>query len=318
MSPQPVVKIGTRASKLALAQSRMMQLRIATALGAPDRADEVAPLVQITTTGDRIQDRRLLEVGGKALFTKEIEEALLDGRVDLAVHSMKDVPAEMPPGLAIAAIPEREDPRDAFISEAFETLEALPQGARLGTASLRRAAQCLALRPDLQIIMLRGNVDTRLAKLARGEADAILLAASGLNRLGLGSVVRSFLDPVLAPPAPGQGALAIQTRVEDLGAPWLDAVRDPDTAIAVAAERGALAALEGSCRTAIGAHARLRDRHLTLIVEALTPDGSARFRQEGGIMLPEEDAEAAARALGVELGDAVRLAGGAAIILPEQ
>ncbi|MDB5472254.1 MAG: porphobilinogen deaminase [Caulobacter sp.] len=317
MSPQPVVRIGTRASKLALAQSRMMQLRIATALGAPDRADEVAPLVQITTTGDRIQDRRLLEVGGKALFTKEIEEALLDGRIDAAVHSMKDVPAEMPPGLAIAAIPEREDPRDAFVSEQWDTLESLPQGARLGTASLRRAAQCLAARPDLEIVMLRGNVDTRLAKLARGEADAILLAASGLNRLGLGGVVKSFLDPVANPPAPGQGALAIQTRVEDIGADWLAAVRDADTVIAVAAERGALAALEGSCRTAIGTHALLKDRHLTLIVEALTPDGSRRFRREGGIMLPEDGAEAAARALGQELGDAVRLEGGDAIVLHE-
>lgn len=315
MSPQPVVRIGTRASKLALAQSRMMQLRIATALGAPDRADEVAPLVQITTTGDRIQDRRLLEVGGKALFTKEIEEALLDGRIDAAVHSMKDVPAEMPPGLAIAAIPEREDVRDAFISERYETLADLPQGARLGTASLRRAAQCLAARPDLEIIMLRGNVDTRLAKLARGEADAILLAASGLNRLGLGGVVKSFLDPVANPPAPGQGALAIQTREADIGADWLAAVRDEATVIAVAAERGALAALEGSCRTAIGAHALLDGRHLTLIVEALTPDGTARFRQEGGVMLPEDGAEAAARTLGQELGDAVRLAGGDAIIL---
>jgi hydroxymethylbilane synthase len=317
MSPQPVVRIGTRASKLALAQSRMMQLRIATALGAPDRADEVAPLVQITTTGDRIQDRRLLEVGGKALFTKEIEEALLDGRIDLAVHSMKDVPAEMPPGLVIAAIPEREDPRDAFVSERWETLEDLPQGARLGTASLRRAAQCLALRPDLNIVLLRGNVDTRLAKLAHGEADAILLAASGLNRLGLGGVVKSFLDPVAAPPAPGQGALAIQTRAADAGADWLAAVHDEATWLTVAAERGALAALEGSCRTAIGAHALLDGRHLTLIVEALTPDGSARFRREGGVMLPEDGVEAAARALGVELGDAVRLEGGEAIILPQ-
>ncbi|MDO9336889.1 MAG: hydroxymethylbilane synthase [Caulobacter sp.] len=317
MSPQPVVRIGTRASKLALAQSRMMQLRIATALGAPDRTDEVAPLVRITTTGDRIQDRRLLEVGGKALFTKEIEEALLDGRIDAAVHSMKDVPAEMPPGLAIAAIPEREDPRDAFISDQWETLEDLPRGARLGTASLRRAAQCLAARPDLEIVMLRGNVDTRLAKLARGEADAILLAASGLNRLGLGSVVKSFLDPVVNPPAPGQGALAIQTRIEDIHADWLTAVCDLDTVITVAAERGALAALEGSCRTAIGAHALLKDRHLTLIVEALTPDGQQRFRREGGVMLPDEGAEAAARALGAELGDAVRLEGGDAIVLHE-
>jgi hydroxymethylbilane synthase len=187
----------------------------------------------------------LLEVGGKALFTKEIEEALLDGRIDLAIHSLKDVPAEMPPGLGLAAIPEREDPRDAFVSEHWPTLDSLPRGARLGTASLRRAAQCLAVRPDLEIIMLRGNVDTRLAKLAAGEADAILLAASGLNRLGLGGVVKSFLDPVMAPPAPGQGALAIQTRTGDMHAPWLDAVRDPATASAVSA---AAAACRASAR----------------------------------------------------------------------
>ncbi len=317
MSLQPVVRIGTRASKLALAQSGMMQRRIAAALGAPDQPEIVAPLIHITTTGDRIQDRRLLEVGGKALFTKEIEEALLDGRIDLAIHSLKDVPAEMPPGLSLAAIPEREDPRDAFVSEHWETLESLPQGARLGTASLRRAAQCLAIRPDLEIIMLRGNVDTRLAKLAQGEADAILLAASGLNRLGLGGVVKSFFDPVAAPPAPGQGALAIQTRTEDMHAPWLDAVRDPATAIAVSAERGALMALEGSCRTAIGAHARLDGLTLSLIVEALTPTGSARFRREGAVTLSGLDDHDRARALGVELGDQVRLDGGDLILLPE-
>ncbi|HYE46281.1 MAG TPA: hydroxymethylbilane synthase [Caulobacter sp.] len=315
MSPQPLVRIGTRASKLALAQSGMMQRRIAAALGAFDRADEVAPLVRITTTGDRIQDRRLLEIGGKALFTKEIEEALLDGRIDAAVHSMKDVPAVMPPGLVIAAIPEREDPRDAFISERWETISDLPQGARLGTASLRRAAQCLAMRPDLDIVMLRGNVDTRLAKLAAGEADAILLAASGLNRLGLGEVVRSFLDPMAAPPAPGQGALAIQTREEDADAAWLSAVRHPATAIAVAAERGALAALEGSCRTAVGAHAVIDGGILRLTVEALTPDGSARFRREAAITLPAEGAEDAARALGAEVGEAVRRDGGDRIVL---
>ena len=316
MSPQPVVRIGTRASKLALAQSRMMQLRIATALGAPDRADEVAPLVQITTTGDRIQDRRLLEIGGKALFTKEIEEALLEGRVDLAVHSMKDVPAEMPPGLAIAAIPAREDPRDAFVSTHYASLADLPQGATLGTASLRRQAQALHVRPDLNIFMLRGNVDTRLAKLAAGDADAILLAASGLNRLGLGHVPRGFLDPIEAPPAPGQGALAIQTRVEDVNAPWAVAMRCETTTLTVAAERGALVALEGSCRTAVGAHARLDGRRLTLIVEALTPDGARRYRREDSFDLGA-DAETDARDLGLRLGDAIRIEGGADIVLKD-
>jgi hydroxymethylbilane synthase len=294
----------------------MMRDRIAAAIGAGDRAEEAAPLVVITTTGDRIQDRRLLEIGGKALFTKEIEEALLDGRIDAAIHSMKDVPAENPPGLVIAAIPEREDPRDAFVSTHYASLAELPQGAKLGTASLRRQAQALHLRPDLEIFMLRGNVDTRLAKLAAGDADAILLAASGLNRLGLGHVPRGFLDPVAAPPAPGQGALAIQTRAGDAHAPWVAAMRCEATTIAVAAERGALVALEGSCRTAVGAHARLEGRRLTLIVEALTPDGARRYRREDTVDLGD-DTEADARDLGLRLGEAIRIEGGADILLKD-
>ena len=316
MSSQPPIRIGTRGSKLALAQSGMMQRRIATALGAADRAEEAVPLVVITTTGDRIQDRRLLEIGGKALFTKEIEEALLDGRIDAAIHSMKDVPADMPAGLAIAAIPEREDPRDAFVSTRYASLMSLPQGAKLGTASLRRQAQALHVRPDLEIVMLRGNVDTRLERLEAGVADAILLAASGLNRLGLGHVPKGFLDPVEAPPAPGQGALAIQTRVEDVNAPWVTALRCEATTLAVAAERGALTALEGSCRTAVGAHARLEGRRLTLIVEALTPDGARRYRREGAVDLGA-DGEGDARALGLRLGDAVRIEGGPDIVLKD-
>jgi len=312
---QPPIRIGTRGSKLALAQSGMMRALIAAALGAPpEGAEAVAPLVVITTTGDRIQDRRLLEIGGKALFTKEIEEALLDGRIDVAIHSMKDVPAEQPAGLVIAAIPEREDPRDAFVSKAWGSLDELPTGARLGTASLRRQAQALHRRPDLEVVMLRGNVDTRLAKLDQGEADAILLAASGLNRLGLGHVPRGFLDPVEAPPAPGQGALAIQTRAGDAHAPWLAALRHEPTALTVAAERGALVALEGSCRTAVGAHARLDGRRLSLVVEALTPDGSVRFRREATIEL-SADAEADALELGLRLGHEVRDEGGEALIL---
>jgi hydroxymethylbilane synthase len=294
-----------------------MQRRIAAALGAgPEDADKVAPLVIITTTGDRVQDRRLLEIGGKALFTKEIEEALLEGRIDCAVHSMKDVPADCPEGLTIAAIPEREDPRDAFLSHAVERLEDLPQGARLGTASLRRQAQSLHKRPDLDIQLLRGNVDTRIRKLADGEADAILLALAGLKRLGLEGHARSVLDPYESPPAPGQGALAIETRVKDQDAPWLEAVRDPATTLAVAAERGALRALEGSCRTPIGAHAWLAGGQLQLIVEALTPDGSTRFRREASAELsalasPNE----AARDLGTSLGTAIRDEAGEAIVL---
>ncbi len=316
MRSQPPIRIGTRGSKLALAQSGMMQRRIAAALGSPDSPEEAAPLVVITTTGDRIQDRRLLEIGGKALFTKEIEEALLDGRIDAAVHSMKDVPAEMPEGLVIAAIPGREDPRDAFVSTRYASLADLPMGARLGTASLRRQAQALHVRPDLDVVMLRGNVDTRLRKLEEGEADAILLAASGLNRLGLGQAPRGFLDPVEAPPAPGQGALAIQTRLEDRDAPWVVALRCEATTLAVAAERGALSALEGSCRTAMGAFARLEGRRLSLVVEALTPDGARRFRREGQVELGPAG-EADARDLGLRLGDEIRREGGDLLVLKD-
>jgi hydroxymethylbilane synthase len=278
LAKQPPIRIGTRASQLARTQSGLMQARIAAAIGGPP--DEVAPLVLITTTGDRIQDRRLLEAGGKGLFVKELEEALLDGRIDAAVHSMKDVPAALPDGLMIGAVPEREDPRDALICREASGLDALPQGATIGTASLRRQAQLLHARPDLKIEMLRGNVDTRLRKLDEGQFDAIVLAMAGLNRLGLSDRVTQALDPVAAPPAPGQGALAIEVRQEDADAPWLQAVHHAATARAVAAERSALEALEGSCRTAIGAHAREEGGQIVLTVEALTPDGKQRFRRE--------------------------------------
>ena len=316
--PEAQVRIGARGSRLSLAQAGHIQRLIAAALGAdPEDAAAVAraaPLIAITTTGDRVQDRRLLEIGGKGLFTKEIEEALLEGRIDCAVHSLKDVPAQLPPGLCIAAIPEREDPRDAFLSRGPETLEALPQGAVLGTASLRRQAQSLHRRPDLDVQMLRGNIDTRLARLEAGGADAIMLAYAGLRRLGLSHLPKSLIDPVECPPAPGQGALAIETRVGDCDLPWVQALRHGPTAVAVAAERGAMLALEGSCKTAIGAHARFAGAHLKLTVEALSSDGRARFRREGEADLNElADPEASARALGYSLGMAVRDEAGDAI-----
>ena len=286
-----------------------MQAAITRALGgSPDEADEIAPLVFITTSGDRIQDRRLLEIGGKALFTKEIEAALIAGEVDCAVHSLKDVPAERQPGLALAAFPEREDPRDAFIALKFETFEDLPQGARLGTASLRRAAQALHRRPDLEIVMLRGNVQTRLAKLEAGECDATLLALSGLKRLGLEGRANQLFDPVACPPAPGQGCLAVETRNEDAEASWARALRHAETTRAVAAERGALEALEGSCKTAIGAYCRLEGGALVLTVEALTPDGSQRWRRDDRVVA--DAGEEAARVLGLELGHAIRMEAG--------
>jgi hydroxymethylbilane synthase len=306
----PLLRIGTRRSRLALAQSGMMQRAIGRALGvADDQIETLVPLVEIITTGDRIQDRRLLEVGGKALFTKEIEEALLDGRVDVAVHSMKDVPAEQPEGLAIAAVPEREDARDGFISEHFASFADLPHGARLGTASLRRQAQALALRPDLQIEMLRGNVDTRLKRLKDGDFDAILLACSGLNRLGFSEVIRERLSLDDFLPAPGQGALAIQTREDD--ADWTRALNHDLTALAVAAERGAMTALEGSCRTAIGAYALIENGTLRLTTEMLSPDGSARWRRVGEISgVSSSTALDHARALGLRLGGEVQAEAG--------
>lgn len=310
---QPPVRIGARASLLSRTQSGHVQAAVAVALGAPGRGEEAAPLVYITTTGDRVQDRRLIEAGGKQLFTKEIEEALLDGRVDLAVHSMKDVPAEQPEGLAIAAIPLREDARDALVSRKWSSLDALPQGARIGTASMRRQAQLLARRPDLRIVMLRGNVDTRLKKLDEGECDAIVLAAAGLNRLGMAAAITELLDPVAAPTAPGQGALAIQCRASDLGAPWLSALHHAPTALCVAAERGALEALEGSCRTAIGAHARFDGDLLKLSVEALNTDGSSRWRRDAE--RPATIGLAEAQALGAALGRDIRDDAGDALIV---
>ena len=201
------VRIGTRGSKLALTQAGTVQRAIAAALGAdPADAERVAPLVVISTTGDRVQDKKLTELGGKSMFTKEIEEALQAGRIDCAVHSMKDVPIARQAGLVLAAVPEREDPRDAFLSPRFASLAALPQGARLGTASIRRAAQALHRRPDLQIVMVRGNVDSRLRKLEAGDADATILAHAGLNRLGLAGVIRRPRPARLAAGAGAGGA----------------------------------------------------------------------------------------------------------------
>lgn len=308
----PLVRIGTRRSKLALTQSGMMQRAIGRALGVADADLQTAvPLVEIVTTGDRVQDRRLLEIGGKALFTKEIEEALLDGRVDVAVHSMKDVPADQPDGLCIAAIPEREDPRDAFISHTAAKFDELPMGAVLGTASLRRQAQALALRPDLKIEMLRGNVDTRLRRLNEGEFDAILLAVSGLNRLGFEDVIRERLSADGFLPAPGQGALALQTRAGDANVAWAGVLNHPLTALAVEAERGAMTALEGSCRTAVGAHAEIVEGRLRLTAEMLAPDGSARWRRAGELDdVTAVDAFEQARALGLRIGAEVHDAAG--------
>ena len=263
-----VLRLGTRGSKLATTQSGMVR-DLLIAAGVP------CELVIVKTSGDRIQDRSLADAGGKGLFTKELEEALLDGRIDLAVHSMKDVPVEIPAGLALAAILKREDPRDAFLSHKAKSLSALPTGARMGTSSVRRQAQLLRARPDLKIGLLRGNVDTRLGKLDSGELDAILLAYAGLRRLGLGDRPTALLEPAEWLPALAQGAIGIELREDD--ARTRDAVaplNDPATAIALSCERGFQAALDGSCRTPIAGLAEYREGTLHFRGEVIAPDGS--------------------------------------------
>ena len=313
VSKQPPVRIGSRASPLAQAQARQVQAAITAVLGAPaEAADEVAPITLFSTAGDRIQDRRLLEIGGKGLFTEEIEAALRVGEIDCAVHSLKDVPSALPEGLVIAATPEREDVRDAFVSLSYAMFEDLPQGSKLGTASLRRQTQALWRRPDLALVNLRGNVQTRLNKLERGEADGILLAYAGLRRLGLEHVARQLFDPDEIPTAPGQGCLAIETRMEDADSLWARALDHEPTALAIAAERGALEALEGSCRTAVAARAVLDGEGLRLIVEALTPDGRERFRREARIA---DVTRRRADALGRQLGEEIRAEGGDRLLL---
>ena len=306
------LKIGTRGSKLALTQCGWVQRQIVAAMGYdPAKADEIAPLVVISTAGDRIQDRRLIEAGGKQLFTKEIEDALLRGEIDLAVHSLKDMPAAEIPGLSLGAIPVREDPRDAFLSPKYTSLADLPHGAKLGTASLRRQAQALSQRPDLEIVMVRGNVDTRLKKLEDGLCDALLLASAGLNRLGLSHHIKSYIDADLYASAPGQGALAIQCRTEDLDKPWLLALHHEETYLRIHAERGALEALEASCRTAVGAYATISDDEMYLFVEALSADGKTRWQRRDTLKHPTSQT---ARDLGLRLGHEIKAEAGPDLI----
>jgi hydroxymethylbilane synthase len=246
------LRIGSRGSQLALWQAN----HVAALLR--EQGHEVAIEI-IKTTGDRAQEVAFAQIDAKGMFTKEIEEALAEGRIDLAVHSLKDLPTELPEGFALAATPARVDARDALVSVKFANLAALPQGARVGTSSERRKAQLHALRPDLEIVEFRGNVDTRLRKLDDGQADAILLAAAGLERLGKTDWLRERFEPAEFCPAAGQGALAIETRIDD--STTIDAVAfldDEDTRFAVTAERAALAALGGGCQVPIGVHCRLK------------------------------------------------------------
>jgi hydroxymethylbilane synthase len=280
------LRIGTRGSPLALAQAHMAAEALRAAHRWPEDAIEIVP---ITTSGDVIQDRPLAEVGGKALWTKELDRCLLDGRTDVSVHSMKDVETLRPDSLAVAAMLKRADPRDRLMGAL--RLDDLPEGARVGTSSPRRKAQLLARRPDLEIVTMRGNVQTRLAKLERREADATLLAAAGLDRLGLPQA-GSVLDDML--PAPAQGAIGLEVRADDEQVrAWVAAIDDAATSACVLAERAFLAAIGGDCRSAVAAHARWEDGTIRLEAEILAPDGSEVRRGES-----DDPAELARRLLG--------------------
>lgn len=264
------LRVGTRGSALAVTQTRQVMAALQACWPGL-----VLEMVTIATKGDLVLDSPLHQVGGKGLFVKEIEEALLANHVDLAVHSAKDLPAEVPPGLAIGCYPRRVDPRDALIARDGLTLDTLPQGARVGTSSLRRVYQLRHLRPDLQVEPLRGNVDTRLRKLSEGQYDAILLAAAGLTRLGLAERVTEFLDPGRFIPAVGQGALALEVRLGDqCSYDVCAALNDVPTATAVIAERAFLARVEGGCQVPAGAYARVEGDHIHLDGFLAGTDGS--------------------------------------------
>jgi hydroxymethylbilane synthase len=266
-----LVRIGTRGSALALAQANEVRSRLMAAHGWPETSFEI---VIIKTTGDMILDRPLAEVGGKGLFTKEIEEALLDKRIDLAVHSMKDMQTVLPDGLTIGATLPREDVRDAFISLKHKSFEELPEGAVVGTSSLRRQAQIKRIRPDLKIVGFRGNVQTRLTKLRDEIAEATFLACAGLKRLGLGDHITSAIPTESMLPAVAQGAIGLEIRIDDEEtAEMIAPLDDQTTALCVTAERAFLAKLEGSCRTPIAGLARLDGQTLAFKGETLSPDG---------------------------------------------
>jgi hydroxymethylbilane synthase len=275
--PDPLrpFRIGTRGSPLALAQANETRERLAMAHDLPFEAFEI---VTIKTTGDRIIDRPLKEIGGKGLFTKEIEEALLASEIDVAVHSMKDMPVDQPPGLTLDICLPREDPRDAFVSPGRGWLRELRHGATVGTSSLRRRSQLLHRRPDLKVVEFRGNVQTRLKKLSDGVAEATFLAMAGLNRLALADVPRTEIEPGEMLPAVAQGAIGIERRQDDsAAAALLEPIHDAATGLRLAAERAYLRRLDGSCETPIAGLAELDDGRLRLRGEILRPDGSEAF-----------------------------------------
>lgn len=301
-SSRPFVRIGTRGSPLALWQAHETQKRLAAAHGVPVDAIEITI---IKTSGDIIQDRPLAEVGGKGLFTKEIEQALFDESVDLAVHSAKDMETALPDGLVLTACLPREDVRDAFICKKATTLAELPAGSVVGTASLRRGAMVKRLRPDIEVVSIRGNVDTRLRKVESGEVDATLLALAGLKRLGMADRVTSLFDPVVFLPAVGQGAVAIECRANDSRTrEILAAIDDAETRTALTAERAFLGALDGSCRTPIAGHATLSGDRIFLRGLIVKTDGTVAHETS------REGLATDAAALGADAGRELKDRGG--------
>jgi hydroxymethylbilane synthase len=304
------LRIGTRASALALWQARHVAGLIGALAGAPQ-----VELVPITTTGDVRADVPLWAVRGRAFFTKEIDRALLEGRIDVAVHSLKDLPTGMEPGLTLAAVLMREDPRDALLSRTDATLAQLPRGARVGTSSLRRRAFLNLARRDLTLLELRGNVPTRLERLERGDYDAIILAAAGLKRLGLESRITQYLSPDEFPPAVSQGAIGVCTRADDTySSDWLTALEDPPTRLATTAERALLERIEGGCQVPLGALATATAATLRLRAAVCALDGSQRLAASGNA----EATSAGAAALGLRLAVELIAKGAGSLIAAER
>jgi hydroxymethylbilane synthase len=297
------LKIGTRGSPLALAQATETRDRLMQAHGLPESAFAIEIF---STSGDRIQDRPLSEVGGKGLFTKELEDALLSGRIDIAVHSSKDMSTTLPSGLELSAFLPREDPRDAFVGRAAASIMQLPQGAVVGSSSLRRQALILRMRPDLKVVQFRGNVGTRLRKLDEGVANGTILALAGLKRLGREDVITDIMPLSLFPAAPGQGAIGIESRVgDDDVRRMVEAINHAETCQALMCERAFLAVLDGSCRTPIAGHAEVRDGQLSFHGMILRPDGSEAHEIEDSGPVGQ------AAAIGRRAGEAVRAKAGA-------
>ena len=300
------LRIGTRGSALALWQANSISVALQRVAGVK------AELVIIKTSGDKFQQTSFAQMGTKGVFIKELEDALFDRRIDLAVHSMKDVPTEMPDGLGIAAICKRHDVRDALLSSAGASLLNLPRGARLGTSSLRRQSQLAHVRSDLKMMEIRGNVDTRIEKWKRGDYDAIVLAKAGLDRLGLAENITEVLSTEICLPAAGQGAIGIETRSADSETVQVIAqLNDAESHAGVTAERAALAGLEGGCQVSIGAWGRMEDGRFILDVAVLSPDGTKRISERG------EGRQEDARTIGETVASKLRAKGAAALLVRE-